>query len=85
VEIGGNYGQIIWSYTVNGGSTQDLNQPFYGALLTLRWDLFSGFDRYYGISFCSHLSVFSLSADKRVGGQVGSTDVFYAPQPQVVR
>ena len=33
VEIGGNYGQIIWSYTVNGGSTQDLNQPFYGALL----------------------------------------------------
>src|SRR5208337_3936328 len=35
VEIGGNYGQIIWSYTVNGGSTQDLNQPFYGALLTL--------------------------------------------------
>jgi outer membrane protein len=49
VEIGGNYGQIIWSYTVNGGSTQDLNQPFYGALLTLRWDLFTGFDRYYGV------------------------------------
>jgi outer membrane protein len=49
VEIGGNYGQIIWSYTVNGGSTQNLNQPFYGALLTLRWDLFTGFDRYYGV------------------------------------
>jgi outer membrane protein TolC len=49
VEIGGNYGQIIWSYTVNGGSTQNLNQPFYGALLTLRWELFSGFDRYYAV------------------------------------
>jgi outer membrane protein len=49
VEIGGNYGQIIWSYTVNGGPTQNLNQPFYGAMLTLRWDLFTGFDRYYGV------------------------------------
>lgn len=49
VEIGGNYGQIIWSYTVNGGPTQNLNQPFYGALLTLRWNLFTGFDRYYGL------------------------------------
>ena len=34
---------------MNGGPTQDLNQPFYGALLTLRWDLFTGFDRYYGV------------------------------------
>jgi outer membrane protein len=49
VEIGGNYGQIIWSYTINGGSTQNLNQPFYGAMLTLRWNLFTGFDRYYGV------------------------------------
>jgi outer membrane protein len=49
VEVSGNYGQIIWSYTVNGGHTQDLNQPFYGALLTLRWNLFTGFDRYYGV------------------------------------
>jgi outer membrane protein len=49
VGISGNYGQIIWSYTVNGGHTQNLNQPFYGALLTLRWDLFTGFDRYYGV------------------------------------
>jgi outer membrane protein TolC len=49
VEISGNYGQVIWSYTVNGGPTQNLNQPFYGALLTLRWDLFTGFDRYYGL------------------------------------
>ena len=48
VEIGGDYGQIIWSYTVNGGNTQNLNQPFYGALMTLRWNLFTGFDRYYG-------------------------------------
>ena len=49
VEAGGNYGQVIWSYTVNGGNTQDLNQPFYGALLTLRWNIFTGFDRYYGL------------------------------------
>jgi outer membrane protein len=48
-EISGNYGQVIWSYTVNNGHTQDLNQPFYGAMLTLRWDLFTGFDRYYGV------------------------------------
>jgi outer membrane protein TolC len=47
VGVSGNYGQIIWSYTVNGGHTQNLNQPFYGALLTLRGDLFTGFDRYY--------------------------------------
>jgi outer membrane protein len=49
VELSGNYGQIIWSYTVNSGNTQNLNQPFYGALLTLRWNLFTGFDRYYGV------------------------------------
>lgn len=49
VEIAGNYGQVIWSYTVNNGSTQNLNQPFYGALMTLRWNLFTGFDRYYGV------------------------------------
>jgi outer membrane protein len=49
IGVSGNYGQIIWSYTVNGGHTQNLNQPFYGALLTLRWDLFTGFDRYYGV------------------------------------
>jgi outer membrane protein len=49
VEVSGNYGQVIWSYTVNGGNTQNLNQPFYGALVTLKWDLFTGFDRYYGV------------------------------------
>jgi len=49
VELSGNYGQVIWSYTVNGGHTQNLNQPFYGALLSLRWNLFTGFDRYYGM------------------------------------
>jgi outer membrane protein len=49
VEVSGNYGQIIWSYTINGGNTQNLNQPFYGALITLRWNLFTGFDRYYGL------------------------------------
>jgi len=49
VGVSGNYGQVIWSYTVNNGHTQDMNQPFYGALLTLRWDLFTGLDRYYGV------------------------------------
>jgi outer membrane protein len=49
VGVGGNYGQVIWNYTVNGGHTQNLDQPFYGALLTLRWDLFTGFDRYYSV------------------------------------
>ncbi len=49
VGVSGNYGQIIFSYTVNGGHTQNLDQPFYGALLTLRWNLFTGFDRYYAV------------------------------------
>ncbi len=49
VSFGGNYGQAIWNYTVNGGHTQNLNQPFYGAGLTMRWDLFTGFDRYYAV------------------------------------
>jgi outer membrane protein TolC len=49
ISVGGNYGQAIWSYTVNGGHTQDLNQPFYGAGLTMRWDIFTGFDRYYAL------------------------------------
>jgi outer membrane protein TolC len=49
VSIGGNYGQVIWNYTVNGGHTQNLNQPFYGAGLTMRWDAFTGFDRYYAV------------------------------------
>ena len=49
VEVAGNYGQIIWNYTINGGSTQNLNQPFYGALMTLRWNVFTGFGRYYGV------------------------------------
>ncbi len=49
VGVSGNYGQVIWSYTVNDGHTQNLNQPFYGALLTLRWNLFTGFDRYYAV------------------------------------
>ncbi len=49
IGVGGNYGQVIWSYTVNGGSRQTLNQPFYGAMMTLRWNLFTGFDRYYGV------------------------------------
>ena len=49
LEVGGSYGQSIWSYTVNGGSTQNVNQPFYSAMMTLRWDLFTGFDRYYGV------------------------------------
>ncbi len=49
VGVSGNYGQVIWSYTVNDGHTQNLNQPFYGALLTLRWNLFTGFDRYYSV------------------------------------
>ena len=49
VEVSGNYGQIIWSDTINGGNTQSLNQPFYGALMVLRWNLFTGLDRYYGV------------------------------------
>jgi outer membrane protein len=50
VRLGGNYGQVIWSYTVNEGHSQNLDQPFYGAFMTLQWNLFTGFDRYYALS-----------------------------------
>jgi outer membrane protein len=49
VGVGGNYGEVIWNYTVNGGSSQNLKQPFYSAMATMRWDIFTGFDRYYAV------------------------------------
>jgi len=49
ISVGGNYGEVTWSYTVNGGHTQNINQPFYGAAVNMRWDLFTGFDRYYAL------------------------------------
>jgi len=53
VSFGGNYGQAIWNYTINGGNTQNLNQPFYGAGLSMRWNIFTGFDRYYAVEKAS--------------------------------
>ncbi len=73
VGVSGNYGQIIWSYTVNSGHTQNLNQPFYGALLTLRWELFTGFDRYYGVRKATAERNLARSQLKSLELEVGAT------------
>ena len=43
VGLTANYGQLIWQYTFLGPPNTWANQPQYSALLTLRWDLFTGF------------------------------------------
>jgi outer membrane protein TolC len=39
------YGNQTWGYSVDSPFTQKSSQPQYGALLTLRWDIFTGFMR----------------------------------------
>lgn len=40
-----DYGQLIWRYSFAGPPQTWANQPQYSALLTLRWDVFTGFKR----------------------------------------
>ncbi len=39
------YGEDVWDFTFRGPPTVKLGQPQYSALLTLKWDLFTGFKR----------------------------------------
>jgi outer membrane protein len=43
--VNGFYGDQTWGYTVGSPFTQKSSQPQYGALVTLRWDIFTGFSR----------------------------------------
>lgn len=45
VQFNGAYGANIWDYTFNGPPTIDAIDPEYAALVTLKWDLFTGFKR----------------------------------------
>jgi outer membrane protein len=45
VGVNGYYGNQSWGYTVDSPFTQHSSQPQYGALITLRWDIFTGFSR----------------------------------------
>ena len=45
VGISGNYGEQSWNYRYDGTHTVTDNQPQYAALLSINWDLFTGFKR----------------------------------------
>ncbi|MGB9379734.1 TolC family protein [Candidatus Binatus sp.] len=45
VGVAGNYGEQSWNYRYDGTPTVTDNQPQYAALLTINWDLFTGFKR----------------------------------------
>jgi outer membrane protein TolC len=45
VDLSANYGQLIWRYTFAGPPNTWANQPQYSALVTLQWDVFTGFKR----------------------------------------
>jgi outer membrane protein len=45
VGLSTSYGENLWNFTFKGPPTADTGQPQYSALLTLRWDLFTGFRR----------------------------------------
>ena len=45
VGVEGSYGGANFGYSWNGATTIKGNTPAYSALLTLRWDLFTGFER----------------------------------------
>jgi outer membrane protein len=45
VGVAGAYGLQAWQYKYDGTPTVNANQPQYTALLTLNWDIFTGFKR----------------------------------------
>jgi len=45
VNLGANCGQLIWRYRFAGPPNAWANQPQYSALVTLQWDVFTGFRR----------------------------------------
>ncbi|HLX37741.1 MAG TPA: TolC family protein, partial [Candidatus Binataceae bacterium] len=45
VGLSAGYGENLWNFTLLGPPTVQIGQPQYSALLTLKWDLFTGFKR----------------------------------------
>jgi outer membrane protein len=45
VSLSASYGENLWNFTFNTPRTVQTGQPQYVALVTLRWDLFTGFKR----------------------------------------
>jgi outer membrane protein len=45
VGLSANYGENLWNYTFFTPRTDQIGQPQYAALLTLKWDIFTGFRR----------------------------------------
>jgi outer membrane protein len=45
VRLSTSYGENAWNFTFQTPSTVQTSQPQYSALLTLRWDIFTGFKR----------------------------------------
>jgi len=45
VELSGEYGENVWNFTLHSPPTVQNAIPQYSALLTLKWDIFTGFRR----------------------------------------
>jgi outer membrane protein TolC len=45
VGLSSSYGENLWNFTFLAPQTVQIGQPQYSALLTLRWDIFTGFSR----------------------------------------
>jgi outer membrane protein TolC len=48
------YGENLWNYTLLTPTTVQTGQPQYSALLTLRWDIFTGFKRLNDVRRTEH-------------------------------
>jgi outer membrane protein len=46
IGLSGSYGEDLWNFSFVAPRTVQTGQPQYGALLTMRWDLFTGFRRH---------------------------------------
>ena len=49
VYLDAGWGQDLWWYTINSSATDAADEPAYRALLSVRWRLFQGFDRWNAI------------------------------------
>ncbi|MGH7985035.1 MAG: TolC family protein [Candidatus Binataceae bacterium] len=45
VQLSAGYGENLWDFTFKGPPSIETGQPQYSALVTLRWDIFTGFKR----------------------------------------
>ena len=71
----GEFGQALWSYDVHGFPRQNSSTNDYTALLTFKWDLFTGFDRPYAIRQ-AEAEVEASHAELR-GAELGTIDAVW--------